>query len=260
MMLLVTDIKQISEFRNKVKSHSGKVLMNYFIAPQEMLNLIQEGKVEYAEYPGCVLMVVRYPYGDRLIYFAGSNDLLEDAVNKILPDLNPNTILEDMDRKPEPELPFNQVMTLQYMVRMGAPVYSAVSASVVIPANEQLEEIEEILKSNFNPIWERVPNSIELNEILSDDNIRIFFDGTDIQGVLVYENDTKSSHLRYWLTLPNARGKGVGSALMNAFFEKGASSTSQHLWVDINNQNAIKRYEHYGFKLNPRYDHIYQIK
>lgn len=58
------------------------------------------------------------------------------------------------------------------------------------------------------------------------------------------------------LVLPEYRNQGVGSELFRQFLWEGRETKQQILWVNQANENAIVRYEHYGFKKENMYDYI----
>ena len=63
-------------------------------------------------------------------------------------------------------------------------------------------------------------------------------------------------YLRYWFTHPDFRDKKVGSRLLRRFFEEGRDTKRQLFWVIRSNENAIKRYRHYGFAEENMFDFV----
>lgn len=69
-----------------------------------------------------------------------------------------------------------------------------------------------------------------------------------MSGFVAFDLSPAQLYLRYWFVHPSARGTGVGGALMRAMFAAGANTKRQYFWVKTDNENAIKRYQHYGFQ------------
>ena len=77
-------------------------------------------------------------------------------------------------------------------------------------------------------------------------------------GHLIFELSASTLYLRYWFTHPDYRDKKVGSRLLRRFFEEGKDTKRQLFWVIRTNENAIKRYKHYGFTEENMYDFVMQ--
>ena len=75
-----------------------------------------------------------------------------------------------------------------------------------------------------------------------------------ILGFVIFDLLPATLYLRYWFAHPVARGKGVGGRLLKAMFAAGSDTKRQYFWVKTDNENAIKRYQHYGFAFEPMKD------
>lgn len=63
-------------------------------------------------------------------------------------------------------------------------------------------------------------------------------------------------YLRYWFTSSKYRNQGVGAKLLKSSLFLAKETKRQILWVISENENAIKRYEHYGFKRELMNDYV----
>jgi ribosomal protein S18 acetylase RimI-like enzyme len=114
-------------------------------------------------------------------------------------------------------------------------------------ANDQ-SRIFDLLQIYFDPYAEQLPLIDEIISWSKNKNILIYSDDNfTIQGFLIYELKGLTSYLRYWFVHPDYRDKKIGSALLRKFLAESSSSKRQLFWVIESNDNAIKRYEHYGF-------------
>ena len=73
---------------------------------------------------------------------------------------------------------------------------------------------------------------------------------------MIYEKNPSTLYLRYWFVHPDYQDKKVGSDLMNVFLKRGKDTKRQLLWVRQDNENALARYHHYGFKKDDMCDYI----
>ena len=147
---------------------------------------------------------------------------------------------------------------LYRMSRIGLfPVDAGeVSPEVQIGEEEDLSAVEALFDRDFDPLCEQIPSRTELKSFVREQQLLVLRDKDTLAGFLVYEMTGRTWYLRYWYTDPAFRNQGVGSKLLKAALALGAESTRQILWVLSDNENAIRRYEHFGFTREPMNDCI----
>lgn len=119
---------------------------------------------------------------------------------------------------------------------------------------DKLPALQEIYNIYFNKFAEQIPGEKELLKMVQENNIYYFSDNDEIQGFIIFENTGIVSHLRYWFVHPEYRGKKIGSKLMDLFFNKFDQVKKEIFWVIESNDNAIKRYKHFGFEKEEMYN------
>ena len=127
---------------------------------------------------------------------------------------------------------------------------------------EDALSIELILKRYFDPLCEQIPLLEEIIEWIDLKHIFVYKKCDLIIGLLIFDLVGVTSYLKYWFTHPEHRDKKIGSQLLRKFFAESNSTKRQLFWVLEENENAIKRYHHYGFKCENMYDKvlIHQLK
>ncbi|MFZ4520731.1 MAG: GNAT family N-acetyltransferase [Bacteroidales bacterium] len=123
--------------------------------------------------------------------------------------------------------------------------------------SQDLAEITILLSNYFDPLAENFPLQAEIESWIAAGQVVIFREAETIQGFLIYEITGVTSYLRYWFVHPDHREKKIGSTLINDFFARSSGTKRQLFWVIQSNENAIKRYKHYGFLPESLVDHIY---
>jgi ribosomal protein S18 acetylase RimI-like enzyme len=119
------------------------------------------------------------------------------------------------------------------------------------------DEVYFLLQKYFDPYAEQLPLIEEIYKWTDNNGIIIYSDDSHtIQGFLIFELIGQTSYLRYWFVHPDHREKKIGSTLLRSFFAAGKDSKRQLFWVIRSNENAIKRYEHYGFKKEELFDYV----
>lgn len=117
-----------------------------------------------------------------------------------------------------------------------------------------------LLQKYFDPKAEQIPFLDEVLFYIEQGHVLVCREGNKIVGFLIYELTKSTLYLRYWFVDPEYRNKGIGSALMNSFFKAGQETMRQLFWVICDNENAIKRYRHYGFDDEDLYDQVLIFK
>lgn len=118
------------------------------------------------------------------------------------------------------------------------------------------EEIHEMLTKYFDVRCEQIPYIEELKKYAENHSIILYKEDCRILGFVVFESNANTHYLRYWFVYPEHRDKKIGSILLNRFFYEGRTTRRQLFWVITNNDNAIKRYRHYGFAEENLFDYV----
>lgn len=143
---------------------------------------------------------------------------------------------------------FNEYTRLIRMSRMrsGNKIFEF-SPPVHLLSMDRISELQSLFLKYFNKFAEQIPTWNELEKMVQAGNVYYYSDNTDIQGFIIFERSGIISHLRYWFVHPEYRGKKIGSQLMNLFFTKFEEVRREIFWVIDTNENAIKRYKHFGY-------------
>jgi len=121
---------------------------------------------------------------------------------------------------------------------------------------EQITDIYILLNKYFDKRTEQIPFIEELEEYARLNHILVYTDGNKIIGFLIFEINASTLYLRYWFVHPNYRDKKIGSTLLRSFFDEGKNTKRQFFWVIKSNDNALKRYKHYGFTEENMFDYV----
>lgn len=148
--------------------------------------------------------------------------------------------------------------TLRRMIRIGKPVEQRVYSgeNVKYVNNDDINTVDNLLRMNFDEQLEQLPLRSELKKMIKDKHILKYTFNNEVVGLLLFDLNTTTLYLKYWLTLTKYRNQRVGSELFQYFFKCGKETKRQILWVQESNDNAIMRYEHFGFKKENMYDYI----
>lgn len=146
--------------------------------------------------------------------------------------------------------------SLVRMTRMAEPFDYTPNASIRKATEADIPQVSQLLHEYFNPQNEQIPYDEELFDYARQGHVLICEEQGCLAGFLIYELNATTLYLRYWFTHPDFRDKKVGSRLLRRFFEEGRDTKRQLFWVIRTNENAIKRYRHYGFAEENMYDFV----
>lgn len=149
-----------------------------------------------------------------------------------------------------------EATSLVRMNRMTEPMVYDPDSAIRYATEEDLPLIREQLHQYFDERTEQIPYDEELKDYTKQRHILVCEENGVISGFLIFELNATTLYLRYWFTHPDYRDKKVGSRLLRRYFEEGKDTKRQLFWVIRTNDNAIKRYKHYGFKEENMYDYI----
>lgn len=158
------------------------------------------------------------------------------------------------------QLDFSEATSLVRMTRITEPMEYIEDSSVSQASHSEVLAIYDLLHQFFDETTEQIPYLEELEEYAKQKHILACHEDGQLAGFLIYEMNATTLYLRYWFTHPDFRDRKVGSRLLRRFFEEGKDTKRQLFWVIRSNENAIKRYRHYGFKEENMFDFIYSNK
>lgn len=119
-----------------------------------------------------------------------------------------------------------------------------------------LANIQDLISYNFDKFSEQLPDYEQIINYINQGDIFVRYDDDKIAGFLIYALTGSTIQLKFWLVCEEYRDKKIGSALIHEFFNRGKHTHRQTLWVIDSNENAIKRYEHYGFNKEDLFDTV----
>lgn len=122
-----------------------------------------------------------------------------------------------------------------------------ISRNIHLLGLDRKHELLNLFNTYFDKFAEQLPTIDELEGLINQKCVYYYTDNNEIQGFIIFEIQGFTSHLRYWFVHPSYRERKIGTLLINMFFNKGIDVKRELFWVIESNDNAIKRYKHYGF-------------
>lgn len=263
----IVSLEQLQGKVVDVRSLRRGFITNFFLDPVKHGLWITKGDC-YAERIGSTLFIVKQsPSFWNVFYCSTTHEefgadlsafMAEHAVTTMMFDI----VGRDVQCQPIVELFKSkgcQVATsLVRMTRMAEPFDYTPDDSIRKATEADIPQVSQLLHEHFNPQNEQIPYDEELLDYASQGHVLVCEEDAMMAGFLIYELNATTLYLRYWFTHPDYRDKKVGSRLLRRFFEEGKDTKRQLFWVIRTNENAIKRYRHYGFAEENMFDFVMQ--
>ncbi len=245
--------------------NDGHFVTNFFPDEERMSAWCRDG-VFFEERCGDTQFFVRRQTEFSNVYFDGKSvDGLFDAWKSFVASngagrwivdlIGPDQVREPLERVFS-LAGFESLTTLQRMGRKTPNDRAIRSADVEYAVVGDAATIKGLLDSFFVAEEEQIPSIEEIGKWIEKQTLYVIRGnaGNPILGFVIFDLLPATLYLRYWFAHPSARGKGVGGRLLKSMFAAGCGTKRQYFWVKTDNDNAIKRYQHYGFQFEPLKD------
>lgn len=263
----VKSIEQLQQQSTEIRTLRKGFLTNFFLDPVKHGLWIAKGDC-YAERIGSTLFIVKQsPTFWNVFYCSTTHDEFGADLSAFMAEHAATTMMfdivgRDVQCQPMVELFKSkgcQVATsLVRMTRMAEPFDYTPDASIRKATEADIPKVSQLLNEYFNPQNEQIPYDEELLDYARQGHVLVCEEQGKMAGFLIYELNATTLYLRYWFTHPDYRDRKVGSRLLRCFFEEGRDTKRQLFWVIRTNENAIKRYRHYGFAEENMFDYVMQ--
>lgn len=256
--------EQIRSFVGEIRNLQKGFQTNFYWDEQKHPYWIESSSLFFMKWESCYILIHQNEGFSNLYYITTDIILFTEALKKL--SVNKNYVIDIVCKengKGEVEelirigfVPYKLLFRMSHIGLLAKDGWD-VSEKVNHANTSDTIMIYNILHSNFDPICEQLPSIQEVKDYIIKKQVLVIKDKNDLCGFIIYEIlGATSWYLRYWYTSPKYRNIKVGARLLKAALLKGKSTKRQQLWVISDNENAIKRYEHYGFKRESINDYV----
>ena len=260
----IDSIDEVVELIAKIKNLRKGFISNFYLDKEKHSLWIEKGDLYY-ELIGNTLFLIKKNVGFvNVFYVSTSLDELKENIGILNNNSDETMMMDIVDRKEDCEnitkafldLGFTLYCQLMRMSRKTSDVVNNLSNDVVFATREEAQDVLALLHKYFDERAEQIPYIEELEEYASQKRILLKKIDKKIVGFVIFEISRVSLYLRYWFVHPDYRERGVGSDLLRRYFYEGKETKMEQLWVICNNENAIKRYRHYGYNDENMFDYV----
>lgn len=250
-----------------VKSGAGDFCTNFFPAGPKLQDWVDRREL-LGDFRHNVVLLFRREREFLRLYFCGASVAALRDVLLEFPGLREERLVTDVVGneaalapvldclKVAGLLPYRQ---LQRMVRTdaaGEPSVARVELPVTPAGRADAPTIQSMLERAFDRYAEQLPSLSQIAAAAAGGQIVVVRIENKLAGLLFFETQGATSHLRFWLVDGAFRDRHVGAALMRHYLSAQKSVRRFLLWVIASNENAVQKYRRYGFAPDGLVDHV----
>lgn len=266
-MNAVTAAADLSHWIGLAKSAGSQFGTNIFLTG-DAIEQLGAGSLFAREFDGAVIVLRREPRFDRLYYAAAGAAPLESALAQLEWPAGSVLVSDLVGRKDEiapwaaafTAAGFSHSTTLLRMQRIQTQPAPAARAGldVELARAEDAAEIQDVLLANFDPYLDQIPPIAETRQAAASGTVLLIRAGGRIAALLYYDRTGWTTHLRYWLVLPDHQTEGfAGDRLIRRYFRDCAGCRRFLLWVHERNTRVVPIYRWYGYKTDSLIDAVF---
>lgn len=259
----VQSYEQIQDFIARIRSLRRGFVTNFYWDEKKHPYWIDLGTFSFIDGEDCVLLLHQNEGFYNLYYIAACFESVSNQMDILRFDLD---VVVDIvcrgdgikEKSAFRDMGFIDYRHLYRMSHVGQLAQDdwRKDADVGYASTSDIALISKVFQNEFDPLCEQLPSEREIQDFIEKKQLYIIKEDTSICGFLISEQDGVTWYLRYWYTSPDYRNKGIGSKLLKTSLIHSMDSKRQIFWVISENENAIKRYEHYGFKRESMNDFV----
>ena len=154
---------------------------------------------------------------------------------------------------------FRQYRCLSRLSRTAQPTQSQPTANgsqVVYAEPADCDAIISLLEKSFDRYADQIPFPYEIDAAIQARQIFAIRCDSALAALLFFETQGFTSTVRYWVVANQFQSVGFGSALIRHYFAAQSAVRRFILWVTVDNENAVKKYRHYGYNPDGLVDNV----
>ena len=255
-MKRVTSFEEVQSLVSEIRGLKMGFVTNFFPDPFKVSLWCKHDSFFHVCYGNTIFFLRKRSRLVNLYYCATGEGVLKDNLSTFLKEHDQPFLVVDIVggdsvlscKQLFVDKGFEEHTTLVRMSRVPGVVSEA--------TDQDISSILDLYHQYFDPYSEQIPLQEELVQWVSSKSILVSRVGEKVVGFLIYELIGVTLYLRYWFVHPDYRDCKIGASLFREFFYRGKMTKRQLFWVITSNENAIKRYMHYGFSQEKMFDHV----
>lgn len=260
----VVAYEQVQNFVGDIRNLRQGFVTNFFWDERKHPYWMENRSLFFLKADRCYLLLHRNGKFSNLFYIATDMGAVAEALGQTA--LETDSVIDIVSKQEGQEetevlrgagfRPYRQLFRMSHIGQLADDSWEE-PEGVTFGEDADVQQVYDTLQTGFDPLSEQLPSMQEVRDFVQRRQLLVVREGESLCGFLIFELSGRTSwYLRYWYTAPEHRNRKVGARLLKAALLKGKDTRRQQLWVVSDNENAIRRYEHYGFKREPITNHV----
>jgi GNAT superfamily N-acetyltransferase len=259
---------EVLEAIQKVKAGATAFCTNFFPVQSKLENWVAHEELSSETQKNGVAFFFRKDRDFARLYFCAQSpatlaqelqQLPPITTEKLATDLvGPESSLVELLKLAE-QAGFRRYSRLVRLARTASVATSSDGPSpspISFAAGSDAPAILGLIEHSFDRFADQLPTLYEIEAAIATRQIFVVKQNEGIGALLFFETQGLTSMIRYWLVAEQFQSRGFGSALMRYYFSRQPGVRRFILWVTATNDNAIQKYQHYGYTPDGLVDHV----
>jgi len=266
-MIPVHDTREVFDAVQKAKAGASAFATNFFPVERKLQGWITHAEMLVERHNDAVLFLRKDRDFWHLYFSAANPEALQWAIGssamvkreRIVTDLVGNepgikgliTVLEAVGFHP-----YHRLFRMARLAHSSPTDVSLDGTTVLFAEKSDSGAIFDLIFRSLDRYAEQLPALHEIEAAAANRQILMVKCDGELAGLLFFETQGLTSTVRYWLVAERFRARRFGAVLMRRYFAIHLTVRRFILWVMTGNEDAIKKYRHYGFSPDGLVDHV----
>lgn len=246
---------QVWDAMQSAKAGASAFCTNFFPVESKLRNWIEHSEL-FAELRHGATFFFRKDRDFVRLYFCAADPAALQRETEACPALKTERVVTDLvgqESMVNDLLPvlapagFRRYTRLQRLTRMGRPESAADAPPVGFAEPAEGPAVLGLIESIFDPYGEQLPRLYEIEFAIAHRQVLVARLDGELAGLIFFETQGQASTVRFWAVAEKFRSLKVGSALMRHYLKIHAPVRRFTLWVNAGNEDAVRKYRHYGY-------------
>ena len=258
---------QVFEVIQQVKMAAPAYCTNFFPVQSKLQKWIDHGELAVEPHDEAAFFLRKDRDFWHFYYCAASVPVLQKGLvnlhslktEPVVTDLVGDEKSLDLVRPALEVAGFRHYTQLQRLARMSQPQREATAkpdASVDFAEKADCGAVLALIEGAFDHYGEQLPMAYEIETAIGNRQVLAAKHNGMLAGLLFFETQGFTSAIRFWAVAEQLRDLHCGSALIRRYFETQSAVRRFTLWVNAANENAIQKYQHYGYAPDGLIDYV----
>lgn len=240
---------------SRVKAGASGFCTNFYPTPSKLEGWIARKQLWSVDSDAVVFFLRQECDFWHLHFCARDPEALQEALIE-LPELRTEKIVSDLIGGSNNLLPtmeqaglrrYKQLLRMTRVAQQETASDDPWREQIVFAGEPDADAVLGLIQSAFDRYAKQIPSPEEIREAIRSFQILTLKLGNQIAGLLHFETHGATSTLRFWTVAQRFRDRRVGGALMRHYLASQSAVRRFVLWVDVGNDDAIRKYRRYHY-------------